>query len=253
MMDFMTSMIAVLIRAHRHCRLSEGACRRQNGASCATTRPRPFASVAPGQGDAFDSDRCSISKKPTPQQVRIIGGQYRRTPIAVVDAEGLRPTPDRVRETLFNWLTHLWDDDFASRRVLDLFAGTGALGLEAASRGAGHVTLVEPDRRALAVLRQVREKLAANQVEIVGDRASAFLARHGGADFDLVFLDPPFGNHWLEKIWPDACGVLSQNGLIYVESESAFEAPAGFTLVRQAKAGAVHYHLLRSVVPDQTN
>src|SRR5690606_11257517 len=149
--------------------------------------------------------------------------------------------------------THLWEDDFASRRVLDLFAGTGALGLEAASRGVGHVTLVEPDRRALAVLHQVREKLAANQVEIVGDRASAFLSRHGRADFDLVFLDPPFGNLWLEKIWPAACGVLSQNGLIYVESESAFEAPAGFTLVRQAKAGAVHYHLLRSVVPDQTN
>lgn len=171
----------------------------------------------------------------------------------MVDAPGLRPTPDRVRETLFNWLAHLWDDDFASRRVLDLFAGTGALGLEAASRGAGHVTLVEPDRRALAALHQIRDKLSAHHVEIVGDKAGSFLARHRSAGFDLVFLDPPFGENWLEKIWPAACGVLAPDGLIYVESETAFEAPPGFTLVRQAKAGAVHYHLLQSAVPDRTN
>ena len=246
-------MIAVLIRPYRHRPLPRRACWRQNPAPCATTRPNHPSALHQVNATLLTQTGAHISKKPIPQQVRIIGGQYRRTPIAVVDAEGLRPTPDRVRETLFNWLTHLWDDDFASRRVLDLFAGTGALGLEAASRGAGHVTLVEPDRRALAALHQVREKLAAHQVEIVGDRASAFLARHRRADFDLVFLDPPFGNDWLEKIWPAACSVLSQNGLIYVESENAFEAPAGFTLVRQAKAGAVHYHLLRSVVPDQTN
>src|SRR5690606_18854606 len=196
-------------------------------------------------------NRCSISKKPIPQQVRIIGGQYRRTPIAVVDAEGLRPTPDRVRETLFNWLTHLWEDDFASRRVLDLFAGTGALGLEAASRGAGQVTLVEPERRALLQLRQICQKLGALNVEIVGDRAGSFLARHSRADFDLVLLDPPFGEDWLQKIWPAACEVLSSDGLVYVESDTAFQAPPGFVLVRQAKAGAVHYHLLRRSRPDQ--
>lgn len=171
----------------------------------------------------------------------------------MVDAPGLRPTPDRVRETLFNWLAHLWDDDFASRRVLDLFAGTGALGLEAASRGAGHVTLVEPERRALAALHQIRDKLAAHHVEIVGDKAGSFLARHSRADFDLVLLDPPFGEDWLERIWPAACKVLAPGGMMYVESGSSFEAPPGFTLLRQAKAGAVHYHLLRSVVPDHSN
>lgn len=171
----------------------------------------------------------------------------------MVDTPGLRPTPDRVRETLFNWIAHLWDDDLASRRVLDLFAGTGALGLEAASRGAGHVTLVEPDRRALTALHQIRDKLAAHQVEIVGDKAGSFLARHSRADFDLVFLDPPFGENWLEKIWPAACKVLAPGGLIYVESDTPFAAPPGFTHVRQAKAGAVHYHLLRSLEPDETN
>jgi len=215
--------------------------------------PNPFVSVVPASRDALDPNRCAISKKPIPQQVRIIGGQYRRTPIAVVDTPGLRPTPDRVRETLFNWIAHLWDDDLASRRVLDLFAGTGALGLEAASRGAGHVTLVEPDRRALTALHQIRDKLAAHQVEIVGDKAGSFLARHSRADFDLVFLDPPFGENWLEKIWPAACKVLAPGGLIYVESDTPFAAPPGFTHVRQAKAGAVHYHLLRSLEPDETN
>ncbi len=195
--------------------------------------------------------RCGISKKTAPQQVRIIGGQYRRTPIAVIDAPGLRPTPDRVRETLFNWLAHLWDNDFAGHRVLDLFAGTGALGLEAASRGAGHVTLVEPERRVLAGLQQISQKLGAKNVEIIGERASSYISRYAGTHFDLIFLDPPFGENWLEQIWPRLHAVLAPGGLVYVESEAAFVAPEGFMMVRQAKAGAVHYHLLRSVSADQ--
>lgn len=183
--------------------------------------------------------------KPLPRQVRIIGGQYRRTPLAVVDnVQGLRPTPDRVRETLYNWLTHLWREEYAERRVLDLFAGTGALGFEAASRGAGRVVLVETDRRNLAQLEQVRRKLKAEQVEVVAQDALAYLTR--GADgqrFDLILLDPPFGQDWFDRLWPLLADVLAPNGLVYAEAEGAL-APAGFDMVRQAKAGAVHYHLL---------
>lgn len=150
-----------------------------------------------------------------------------------------------MRETLFNWLTHLWDDDFASRRVLDLFAGTGALGLEAASRGAGHVTLVEPTREALANLHHICRKLDAAMVDVVGSTAQAFLARYGGPAFDLALLDPPFGEDWLPNIWPLLAPKLTPDALIYVEAESAFVMPEGFIMLRQAKAGAVHYHLLR--------
>lgn len=183
--------------------------------------------------------------KPLPRQVRIIGGQYRRTPLAVVDdVQGLRPTPDRVRETLYNWLTHLWQDDYSERHVLDLFAGTGALGFEAASRGAGRVVLVETDRRSLAQLEQVRRKLKADQVRVVSEDALAYLARSAGTErYDLILLDPPFGRDWLARVWPLLEGVLAPRGLVYAEAESEL-APSGFVTVRQAKAGAVHYHLL---------
>ena len=101
-----------------------------------------------------------------PRQVRIIGGQWKRTPLPVIDAEGLRPTPDRVRETLFNWLDHLLDRDWHARRCLDLFAGSGALGFEAASRGAAAVLMVEALPSACKVLQATRDKLNAAQVEI---------------------------------------------------------------------------------------
>src|SRR5690606_22267071 len=117
---------------------------------------------AAGGGDFFLKKRLNMGNK----YIRIVGGQYRRTPIAVPDVESLRPTPDRVRETLFNWLTHLWGGEFADKQVLDLFAGSGALGFEAASRGVSHVQMVEHDRTALAALRGLRDKLQAQAVRI---------------------------------------------------------------------------------------
>src|SRR5690606_20229509 len=98
--------------------------------------------------------------------VRIVGGDYRKTPIPVIDAPGLRPTPDRVRETLFNWLRHFWTGQFAGKQVLDLFAGTGALGLEAASHGVGRVLMVESSPQAVAALRALRTRLGADSVRI---------------------------------------------------------------------------------------
>ena len=190
-----------------------------------------------------------------PHKVRIIGGRYKRTPLPVADAPGLRPTPDRVRETLFNWIAHL-KPDLAALRGLDLFAGTGALGFELASRGAVEVLLVERSAALAAQLRATQAKLQASAVEVrVGDALAVAraLAQTAPARFDLVFLDPPFdaGLHAsaLEKVLP----LLAPEGLVYVENraDSAPLAEAlGLTLVRSLTAGQVWAQLFaRTTAP----
>ncbi|MBV6306141.1 RsmD family RNA methyltransferase [Candidimonas humi] len=176
--------------------------------------------------------------------IRIVGGDYRRTPIPVVAAAGLRPTPDRVRETLYNWLQHFWGHDFSDKRVLDLFAGSGALGFEAASRGAAHVQMVESNPEAAAALRALRNRLRAEHVRIHAGDARTVIERLGAAPFDLVLLDPPFGQDWLAWLWPRLPALMNPGGLLYVESEAAVEAPAPFELLRQGRAGQVYFHLL---------
>ncbi len=177
--------------------------------------------------------------------IRIVGGDYRRTPIPVVDGLGLRPTPDRVRETLYNWLQHLWGGNFADKRVLDLFAGTGALGFEAASRGAAHVQMVENNPQAIAALRALRTKLGADAVRIHAGDAQMVIDRLNATPFDLILLDPPFGQGWLDKLWDRIAAALAPQGLLYVESEAAVSPPPGFETLRQGKAGNVHFHLLQ--------
>ncbi|VFR30260.1 Ribosomal RNA small subunit methyltransferase D [plant metagenome] len=179
------------------------------------------------------------------QYIRIVGGNYRRTPIAVVDAPGLRPTPDRVRETLYNWLNHFWQGQFEDKHVLDLFAGSGALGLEAASRGAALVQMVERDPAAVAALRALRNKLDATMVRIHQGDAMTVVHRQSPARYDLILLDPPFGQGWLERLWPLLPNVLKAGALVYVESETPVAAPQGYAPLRQDRAGAVHYHLLQ--------
>lgn len=188
-----------------------------------------------------------------PHRVRIVGGAWKRTPLQVADVEGLRPTPDRVRETLFNWL----GGDLAGASCLDLFAGTGALGLEAASRGAATVWLVEKDRRAQAAIRATLERLDAAQVSLLPGDALAALdrARRERRRFDLVLLDPPFGAGWLERVLPLLPPVLSEDAAIYVESGDVLTEDAlarllgpGFRIARAGRAGQVFYHLvLRSI------
>ena len=180
-----------------------------------------------------------------PHKVRIIGGRYKRTPLPVLDLPGLRPTPDRVRETLFNWLNHLWGGEFADKTVLDAFAGSGALGFEAASRGVAQAVLVESDRRATASLEALRARLGADNVSIVTGDARAYLARPA-ARFDLVLLDPPFGQDWLDRILASSLQALTDGGMLYIEAEAPIQAPPGTELLRQDKAGAVHFHLLRA-------
>ena len=166
--------------------------------------------------------------------IRIIGGTYRRTPIPVPEVAGLRPTPDRVRETLFNWLTYFWSGEFADKKVLDLFAGSGALGFEAASRGVGHVQMVERDPQA-----------AASAVRIQAGDASVTLGRLEAARFNLIFLDPPFDSDWLDRLWPLLPDLLQPGGLVYIEAGTDITVPSGFNVLRQDRAGNVHYQLIQ--------
>ncbi|MFL9926555.1 16S rRNA (guanine(966)-N(2))-methyltransferase RsmD [Herbaspirillum lusitanum] len=195
------------------------------------------------------------ASKNGPQQVRIIGGQWKRTPLPVLNAEGLRPTPDRVRETVFNWLTHLLDGDWDGVNCLDLFAGTGALGFEAASRGARQVIMVEQHTPALRQLETVREKLKADAVLVQRGDAYAIARnltlRSGNPGFQLIFVDPPYQQEWLPRILPLCAQLLAPAGLVYAEAEYPLDgedAPAwmeDWQVLRADKAGMVFYHLLQ--------
>jgi len=184
------------------------------------------------------------------QQVRIIGGLWKRTPLPVLAADGLRPTPDRVRETVFNWLNHLLDGGWSNIACLDLFAGTGALGFEAASRGAARVVMVEVNTPAMRQLEITKEKLHAEQVSILRSDALSFAQKTAGA-FHVIFLDPPYEQGWLPKLLPLCERLLVADGLVYAESEmpltpeSAPDWLAGWKVIRADKAGMVFYHLLQ--------
>jgi 16S rRNA (guanine966-N2)-methyltransferase len=211
------------------------------------------------------SSAPSYPRRPgKPQQVRIIGGAWKRTPLPVLDALGLRPTPDRVRETVFNWIGHQLPGDWDTVDCLDLFAGSGALGFEAASRGARSVTMVDNFGPAVRQLELIKDKLRAEQVTVLRADALA-LARDmaaRGRRFDVIFLDPPYQQDFLSQALPLCTGLLNAGGLVYAESSAALpfaqpdasgddaggDAPdwlAGWETVRADKAGMVHYHLLK--------
>lgn len=172
-------------------------------------------------------------------RVRIIGGQYRRRLLDFPDSAGLRPTPDRVRETVFNWL----GQDLPGFACLDLFAGSGALGFEAASRGAARVVMVERDRAALGALEKNRATLGAEHVEIVHADALAWIAASREA-FDVVFVDPPFDSGLASVALPSVVERLQPGGVIYVEQGTEVEPPRGFIIHRQGRAGRSHFALL---------
>jgi 16S rRNA (guanine966-N2)-methyltransferase len=191
--------------------------------------------------------------KRSPGKIRIVGGLYKRTPLTVPVLEGLRPTPDRVRETLFNWLGSL-----ENKRCLDLFAGTGALGIEAASRGAKEVVLVESQRQAHSSIEDTLARLKSPpHITLRRVTAEQYIsgAVAGGASlarFDVVFLDPPFGEQWLEKLIFQMPSLLSIGGRVYAESEvgvedflASAEIAGRWSVERAAKAGQVYYQLLK--------
>lgn len=175
--------------------------------------------------------------------VRIVGGEYRRTSISVLDLEGLRPTPDRVKETLFNWISHIWQQKYNNRKVLDLFAGTGSLGFEAASRGVTHVQMIETNPQAVKALRATRNKLNATSVRIHHGDAIQALSGFSDSKFDLIFIDPPFNSYALEPLWEPLKNILMPEGLVYVESGKPIILPLWLTELRTSKAGQVHFCL----------
>lgn len=172
-------------------------------------------------------------------RVRIVGGEWRSRLLEVANVPGLRPTPDRVRETLFNWLGQELD----GMSCLDLFGGSGILGFEAASRGAERVVIVESDARAFTALRQAATSLQASQVELIRGDALKF-AQTTSDRFDVVFLDPPYNKGWLERLKPLLGRLLKPDGWIYAESEAAVTELAGLSTVKASRAGQVHFHLL---------
>ncbi len=173
----------------------------------------------------------------TASRVRIIGGQWRSRTLNFPEVSGLRPTPDRVRETLFNWLGQALD----GKACLDLFSGSGGLGFEALSRHARQVVMVETDRAALAALRSNAATLGA-AAEIVASDALAFLQRDQ-RQFDVIFLDPPFRQGWFDRLLPEILPHLAEGGRLYLESEQALAPPEPFCVYRSGKAGQVHYAL----------
>jgi 16S rRNA (guanine966-N2)-methyltransferase len=172
-------------------------------------------------------------------KVRITGGEWRSRLIQVADAEGLRPTPDRVRETLFNWL----GQDLAGLTCLDLFAGSGILGFEAASRGAAHVTLVEKSRRVFEQLRHNADAFACERLELVCCDAVKFPASPARR-YDLVFLDPPYHQGWLDKVTPLLDGWVMPKARVYAEAEHRLERLGAWHVAKQGQAGQVYFHLL---------
>jgi 16S rRNA (guanine966-N2)-methyltransferase len=182
-------------------------------------------------------------------RVRIIGGEYRGRRIAVPDRPGLRPTPDRVRETLFNWLGQRLD----GLACLDLFAGSGALGFEAASRGAARVVLVESDAVAFRGLDAARQAIGL-RVELVHGDALRYLEQDGER-FDVVFLDPPFvqnaGQNALAVALERLPRRLSASARVYVEARAPVEAGGGWAELRRSRAGQVSYQLLEWRGDDQ--
>ncbi|MFM2441053.1 MAG: hypothetical protein RLZZ349_780 [Pseudomonadota bacterium] len=182
--------------------------------------------------------------------VRINAGEWRSRLIKFPDAEGLRPTPERVRQTVFNWL----GQDLTGLNCLDLFSGTGVMGFEALSRGAIAVTLVEKSLPAYNALISNKQILQADEANILHQDALQFLNQNT-LKFNIIFLDPPYNQEWLPKVLPLIATHLHEGGLVYVEAEYALDqsqsnASAGFMddwqIVKQNKAGNVFYHLLKA-------
>ncbi len=180
-------------------------------------------------------------QKTGPGHVRIIAGSHRGSKLPIADVAGLRPTGDRVRETLFNWL----QQKIAGRRVLDAFAGSGALGFEAASRGAASVVLLEYSRQAAQSLRETGTRLAFDNIQIIETEALAWMAAPSFAPFDLVFLDPPFAGADWAAIWPRVTALLAENAYVYVEQPLSAVAPLpeDFTVLKSGKTQNTAYLL----------
>jgi 16S rRNA (guanine(966)-N(2))-methyltransferase RsmD len=183
-------------------------------------------------------------------EVRIIGGDWKRTKLQVADKPGLRPTPDRVRETLFNWL----GQDLTGWRCLDAFAGTGVLGFEAASRGAKDVQLVEQDAALVAQLWRVQTQLKASAVQVTRGDGVAVMRHALAGSLNLIFIDPPFDSSVFDAAVLAAAKAVASGGFVYLEAPKKWTdeqlQPMGLQVYRHLKAGMVHAHLLKPLAAD---
>ncbi|GBU15677.1 hypothetical protein AwPolaro_10550 [Polaromonas sp.] len=209
-----------------------------------TPKPIATAPAAPVSAKAKTIKPKGRAHLQPPGEIRIIGGQYKRSKLPVPNTPGLRPTPDRVRETLFNWL----GQDLSGWHCADVFAGTGVLGFEAASRGAAEVLMCEQDPALVVRLKAVQARLAAQAVQVErGDGVSA-LRRLNAGSMQLIFIDPPFDSNLFESALKAAAQAISANGLVYLEAPRLWQdeelLALGLKLHRSSKAGAVHFHLL---------
>ena len=205
------------------------------------------ASAVPAGKKATGKDKPAAAAPKGAGEIRIIGGAWKRTRLPVAQRPGLRPTPDRVRETLFNWL----GQDLSGWRCLDAFAGTGALGFEAASRGAASVQLVESDAALVAQLHTLQQRLQATAMRVQRGDGVAALKQAAPASLDLVLLDPPFDSDFFTPALQAAAQAVAADGFVYLEAPRAWAdeelAVWGLAVHRHLKAGAVHAHLLRRV------
>jgi 16S rRNA (guanine966-N2)-methyltransferase len=186
----------------------------------------------------------AANKKPRPGRLRIVAGKWRSRLLDIADVPGLRPTSERVRETLFNWLA----PSIQGARCLDLFAGTGALGFEALSRGATQVVFVENSRRAIEAIENSAKKLSAKEAVVHHGDAVEYVRNAGPAAFDIIFLDPPFADDRLEALCRqiDERGILAPGGRIYLEQDRAKpdpEIPERWRVLKNKTAGNVRYML----------
>ena len=175
-------------------------------------------------------------------QVKINAGVWRSRLLKFPDTKGLRPTPDRVRQIVFNWL----GQDLTGKTCLDLFAGTGAFGFEALSRNAKHVTMVENSSIAFKALKQNQELLKAQNCQILNIDALQFLTSNT-QKFDVIFCDPPYQKDWLTKLLPLLQAALGDAGVLYLEAEYEVKTSESWQVLKQGKAGNVYHHLLKSV------
>jgi 16S rRNA (guanine966-N2)-methyltransferase len=216
-------------------------------ARSASPKFAPANPASPGKAPAKKTVLSTLRPPQAAGEVRIIGGLWKRTKLAVVNHPGLRPTPDRVRETLFNWL----GQDMSGLRCVDAFAGTGALGLEAASRGALDVLLIESETRLINQLTSLKTKLKADAVRIQRGDGIAILQALPAGSVDVVFIDPPFEAPIFDKALAAAAHAVSSQGAVYLEAPKLWTdaelAVLGLAVTRSGKAGVVHYHLLSKI------
>ncbi len=172
--------------------------------------------------------------------MRISGGEWRSRLLRFPDAPGLRPTPDRVRQTVFNWL----GQDLHGLHCLDLFAGTGVMGFEALSRGAKSLVLVEKSTIAYKALLENQQSLQADKARVFNLDALVFLEQSQDL-FNVIFVDPPYNQGWLDKLLPNLGAHVALNGMVYVEAEYALADTLQWQIVKHGKAGNVFYHLLK--------